>query len=66
MSKKIKVTASPSEISARTFTFYASDHGFTDEEWDKLSKDDKCDQVRQFLESLPEQPYWSLDEYEEE
>jgi hypothetical protein len=63
--KKIKVIASPSEISCRTFIFNPSDHGFSDKEWKELSASDKDDQVKQFLESLPEQPYWTLDEYED-
>lgn len=60
---KIKIKASPSETETRTFTFQPSDHGFSDKEWNKLSEADKEDQIKQFLEALPEQPYWDLDEF---
>jgi hypothetical protein len=63
---RLKVVASPSEISCKTFTFSPSDHGFTDKEWKKLSDSEQQDQVMQFLESIPEQPFWTIDGFEEQ
>ncbi len=63
MSKKIRVSASPSEESERTFTFSVEDLGFTDEEWDAADENTKNTAIQIGLDTLPEQPYWALNNW---
>lgn len=62
----IDIKASPSEISSRTFVLDTEfDLGLTDEAWNSLSPDQQGNRVQDFLDNIYEQPYWSLDSYNE-
>ena len=60
---KIQITASPSEISARTFTVDIADLGFTEMDWNRLGYVGREEAIQKYLDGLTEQPYWSFDSY---
>lgn len=51
--------------SSTTFTVDTKDLGYTDEEWEALSEDEKKDALQQECDGLPESPSWMLDSYRE-
>jgi len=56
----IKVKASPSEDSPRTFNIEID---MSETEWEKLSDREQQTIIQGQLDELPDQPYWSLDSY---
>jgi predicted protein tyrosine phosphatase len=61
---KISVKISVSERD-RSLTITLSDIGATDEEWALLSEIEKRDLVMQYVDSMPDQPVWELDSFDE-
>ena len=61
---KISVKISVSERD-RSLTITLSDIGATDEEWALLSEIEKRDLVMQYVVSMPVQPFWELDSFDE-
>ena len=61
---KISVKISVSERD-RSLTITLSDIGATDEEWALLSEIEKRDLVMQYVDSMPDQPFWELDFFDE-
>lgn len=61
---EISVKISVSERD-RSLTITLSDIGATDEEWALLSEIEKRDLVMQYVDSMPDQPFWELDSFDE-
>lgn len=61
---KIKVKASASDTS-KTVYFSFADLGITDGEWQMMNEEQRMDVIKNALEELPEQPYWTLDSFEQ-
>lgn len=58
MKNEIKVSASPSEISDRTFTIDLLEMGYTKDYFDGLDEQDKERIIQEYLDNAAEQPYW--------
>lgn len=61
---KITVRADASET-VRHFTYYLSDYDMTDEEWEKMSNEERNAKLQEWLDGEPETPVWIVDRYEE-
>lgn len=61
----IKVVASPSEISERTFTIDLMDMGYTEDRWENLTDTQQQEEIQQYLDNLPDQPYYCFDHIED-
>lgn len=59
---KIYVQAEVTE-SSRTFTVEPEDMNLTDEEWLKLSHQERTDKLQDFLDEKSEQPSWVVDKF---
>lgn len=55
---KIIVTAQPSESSSKQFEFDFEDLNIDENEWIKLSLDQKRELIQKACDNLPEQPFW--------
>jgi hypothetical protein len=60
---KVKIKLEVSE-ETKSFTIPLSELGFTDGEWVKLSSSQQNDEVRKYIDDMPEQPYWCLSDFE--
>lgn len=56
---KIIVKLEPSQLSS-TITVEPIDLGL-EEEWETMSEESKHEAIRDYVENLPEQPYWMID-----
>lgn len=63
MKREIKIMAEPSENRC-TFRVSFDELGTTEREWQALGHDDKNKLIGEYLDSLHEQPYWQLINYE--
>lgn len=61
---KIKTNLIASKFISR-YTFDTSDFDMTDEDWNELSYLEKREYLRNAVRELPEQPFWTLDNFEE-
>ena len=62
MKISVKISVSARD---RSLTITLSDIGATDEEWALLSEIEKRDLVMQYVDSMPDQPFWELDSFDE-
>ena len=62
MELSVKISVSERD---RSLTITLSDIGATDEEWALLSEIEKRDLVMQYVDSMPDQPFWELDSFDE-
>lgn len=49
----------------KTETVTPDDMGYSNEEWEELSESEKDDQIRRYIDDMPDQPYWDIDSQEE-
>ena len=61
---KIKTNLTASMFSS-VRTFDLDDLDITEEDWNILSYNDKRTIIKTMIEELPEQPYWTLEKFEE-
>ena len=62
--ESITVKMSASQTSS-SWTFTIDDLGFTLEEWHAATEEEKARAIENAIDSLPEQPYWYADGYNE-
>lgn len=61
---KIKVNLEASQTS-NIWKFDLEELGYSEEEWRELKIDEKLKAVTDWVNDLPEQPYWVLDNFTE-
>lgn len=61
---KIKTNLTASMFSS-VHTFDLDDLDITEEDWNILPFNDKRTIIKTMIEELPEQPYWTLEKFEE-
>lgn len=62
---KIKLELDVSQTST-VITITLSDMGYTFDEWQELTEEQKKEAIEQEAFNHPEQPYWCLDKYSEQ
>ncbi len=61
--KKINISLEPNQNS-QEWIIDVEELGFSESEWNNLTDEDKTHHVEEWIESLPEQPFWMLDTFE--
>lgn len=61
---RIRVNLSVSE-SYSTWKFSLAELNYSEEEWKELSEDERREAIEEWVDGLPEQPYWTLDNFQE-
>ena len=61
----MKVELENSGPSNRTINILLGDIGFTQDQWDSLSDDEKRDEIVNYIDGV-DQPYWRLVSFEDE
>jgi len=64
MEKKISVRISVCERD-KSLLVTPQDVGATNEQWERLSEDEKREFIRQYIDDMPDQPFWELDQFRE-
>ncbi len=62
MKIKIKLEAS---VDTGHHSVDLKDLGFTPKEWEALSEAEKLDAIKNEVDNLPDQPYWTVESYTE-
>lgn len=58
MNIQVKLEISESE---RYLSLQPDDFGLTEDEWEALSNSERHGKVQEYVEELPEMPYWVID-----
>lgn len=61
---KIKVNLEASETT-NYWKFDLEELNYSEEEWNNLSKEEKEEAIKEWVNDLSEQPYWCLDKWQE-